>query len=203
MSIFDHALHIPAEQVFFAPAVAQHERVLLPLTAGVSPRFVAAIALAAFAALACLCMGSEMALSRGSGTGALVFAVCLMAASLIPAAIAVVGLRDAGRPAPLLVIDAAGVRDARLGPDRIAWADVDAVTLVSSASGINAVRLTLLREGPARFNPWRIGGWSADWGRRRRTRLVALMLLDVRAHALAHTILVLAARHGAKIEAPA
>ncbi len=202
MSIFDDALHIPAERLFFEPQRAQHERVLLPLQARMSARFLGAVALATFAALACLCMGTEMALSRGSGHGALVFAVGFLAAAWIPAAIAIVGVRDVLRPAPHLVIDALGVRDGRLGLAPIAWTEVIEAELIASASGINAVRLTLDHDGPARFNPFRIGGWSVDWSRRRRSRTIALMFLDARPHTLAHAMLLLAGRNGAAVELP-
>ena len=199
MSIFDRALHIPAERLFFEPRRAQHERVLLPLAAHPSPRFFGALALCAFAASACLCMGAALARSSGGG---LVFAAGFIAAGIVPAAVAWVGLRDARRGGPLLLVDAEGVRDTRLGPDLIAWSSIVGAELVASGSGIIAVRLALARDGPARFNPFRLGGWSVAWEARHRTRVIALMLLDVRAHTLAHTILVLAARHGATIEQP-
>lgn len=203
MSIFDKALHIPAERRLFGPQTAPHERVLLPLHAGPSARFYAAILLAALAALSCGVMGYEMAFASGADGGARLFALVFLAASTLPAAVAVAGIRDALRPTPFLHIDAHGTRDTRLDSAPIAWGDVLRAEIVSSPSGIGAVRLVLATDGPPRFNPFRLGGWRLDWGDRHRSRVIALALLDVRAHTLAHTILLLAARHGATIEEPA
>ena len=199
MSIFDQALHIPAERLMFEPPRQAHERVLLPLEAQPATKFFVAATVVTFMAGACATMSGLAFAGRGYETN-LALAAGFALAALVPACVAATALRDAARMPPLLAIDAAGLVDRRLGESRIAWVDVEGAELVAATNGIQAVRLTLREPREPRFNPFRFGGLSASWSARRRTRLVALLLLDRRPHTLAHTILALAARHGARVD---
>ena len=199
MSIFDTILHIPAEQRPFVPPRAL-TRVTLPLTARPGLRFAVAAFGAVMMALACLALAYVLAGAAGDGLSKYALALVFALAALIPGAVAATAVRDALTARAVLIVDADGVRDARLGDGRIAWDEVSAAAIVGAANGIAAVRLTLAVERAPRYNPFRIGGWSVEWGRRRRDRLVALSLLDRRPHDLAHTIVTLAGRHGAAIE---
>lgn len=199
MSIFDVALHIPAERLMFAPNGRAQERVLLPLQAQPSIRFFLAAVAITFMAGACLTMSGLAVLGRGHETDAAI-ALGFALAAVAPACIAATALRDAARMPPLLSIDAAGLVDRRLGEGAIAWDEIAEAELVAAANGIQAVKLTFKAQRGGRYNPFRIGGWSATFAERRRTRIVALLLLDRRPHTLAHTILALAERHGARVE---
>ena len=199
VSIFDTVLHIPAElRPFVAPRALT--RVTLPLTARPGLRFVVAGTGAAAMSLACLALAFVLARAPGDPLSKYALVAVFAIAAVIPAAIAATALRDALADRPILTLDAEGLRDTRLG-DRIAWNAVKAAAIVGTADGIAAVRLTLAVESAPRYNPFRIGGWSVEWQRRRRDRLVALSLLDKRAHDLAYTIVTLAGRHGATISA--
>ena len=203
MSIFDTILHIPAEQRPFVPPRTL-TRVTLPLTARPGLRFAVAALCAVAVALACLALAYVLAGANGDALSSYALAAVFVVAALIPAGVAATAVRDALALRPVLTVDAQGLRDTRLGEDHIAWAEVSAVSIVGTANGIAAVRLTLFIEGAPRYNPVRIGGWSVEWSRRRRDRLVAVSLLDRRPHDLAHTIVMLAGRGGAAVahEAP-
>ncbi len=203
MTIFDTILHIPAEQRPFVPP-RMLTRVTLPLKARLGLRFAVAAFCAVAVSLACLALAYVLAGANGDALSSCALAALFVVAALIPAGVAATALRDALAMRPVLTVDAEGMCDTRLGEGRIAWDEVSAVAIVGTANGIAAVRLTLAVEGAPRYNPFRIGGWSVEWSRRRRDRLVALSLLDVRPHDLAHTIVMLAGRGGAAVaqEAP-
>ncbi len=199
MTIFDTTLHIPAEpRPFVAPRALT--RVTLPLTARPGLRFALAGIGAAAMSLACLALAFVLARAVGDPVSKYALAAVFAVAALIPAAIAATALRDILVERPVLVLDAEQLCDTRLG-ERIAWRDVSTAAIVGAPNGIAAVRLTLALETVPNYNPFRIGGWSVEWRRRRRDRIVALSLLDRRPHDLAHTIVTLAGRHGATISA--
>jgi hypothetical protein len=193
MSIFDTTLFIPAE-VSLLGARAERERVVLPLVARHSWGFVAAALAVGFVAIACLVMGLGFLAASAAAGANRVFAPVFLLAAILPGAVAYTALRDLRVRQPVLVVDRDGIVDRRLGPDTIGWEQIVGAEFVAAANGINAVRLVLEADGEPRFDPLRIGGWSAEWRRRRRVRLVALLLLDKRAHTLAHTIVMLAGR---------
>lgn len=199
MSIFDTIVHIPAEQRPFVPPRAL-TRVTLPLTARPGLRFVVAAVGAAAVSLACLALAVVLAGADGDGFSKYASAAVFAGAALIPAAVTATAVRDALSMRPVLTVDAEGLRDTRIDDAHIAWSDVSAAAIVDTVNGISAVRLTFAEERAPRYNPFRIGGWSVEWSRRRRDRLVALSLLNRRPHDLAHTIVMLAGRHGAEIE---
>lgn len=199
MSIFDTTLHIPAEQRPFVPPRSL-TRVKLPLVARLGLRFAVAALGAVGMALACFVLAFVLAGADGDLPSRFGLAAVFACAAMIPAAVAATALRDALQGRAVLTVGADGVRDTRLGEGLIAWDDVRSAEIVGAANGIAAVRLTLAAERAPRYNPFRIGGWSVEWGHRRRDRLVALSLLDRRPHDLAHTIITLAGRHGAEIE---
>lgn len=206
MSIFDHVLHIPAEQRPFVPPLAL-TRVTLPLVAKPGLRFAVAVLGAVGMALACLALAFVLADGQGETVWRFALALVFVGAALIPAGVAATALRDALSAREMLArkvltVDSAGILDTRLD-GRIAWDEVGTAAIVGAPNGIAAVRLTLRREREPRYNPFRIGGWNVEWRRRRRDRLVALTLLDRRPYEVAHTILTLAGRHGATIEAEA
>lgn len=206
MSIFDHVLHIPAEQRPFVPPLAL-TRVTLPLVAKPGLRFAVAVLGAVGMALACLALAFVLAGGQGETVWRFALALVFVGAALIPAGVAATALRDALSAREMLArkvltVDSAGILDTRLD-GRIAWDEVGTAAIVGAPNGIAAVRLTLRREREPRYNPFRIGGWNVEWRRRRRDRLVALTLLDRRPYEVAHTILTLAGRHGATIEAEA
>lgn len=197
LSIFDTVLHIPAEpRSFGAPRALT--RVILPLTAQPGLRLGVAGICAAAMALACLALAFVLAGAADDPLSKYALAAVFAVAAVIPAAIATTALRDVVADRPTLIVDAEGLRDTRLG-DRIGWNAVSAAAIVGTANGIAAVRLTLAVESAPMYNPCRIGGWSVEWRRRRCDRLVAVSLLDKRPHDLAHTIVILAGRHGATI----
>ena len=175
-------------------------RVTLPLVARPGLRFAIAALGAVGMSLACLVLAFVLAEAEGDTPSKYAIAIVFVAAALIPAAVAATALRDVLPGRAVLTVDADGVRDTRLGEGLIAWDAVCAAEIVAAVNGIAAVRLTLAVEGGPRYNPFRIGGWSVEWARRRRDRLVALSLLDRRPHDLAHTIVTLAGRHGAVVE---
>ena len=199
MSIFDTILHIPAEQRPFVPPQAL-TRVTLPLTARFSLRFAVAVLGAVAVSLACLALAVVLAGADGDAPSRAALAAVFAVAALIPAGVAATAVADAVCARPVLTLDSEGMLDTRLHEGRIAWREVSAAAIVGSVNGIAAVRLTLAAERAPRYNPFRIGGWTVEWRRRRRDRLVALSLLDRRPHDLAHTIVMLAARHGVTIE---
>ena len=206
VSIFDHVLHIPAEQRPFVSPLAL-TRVTLPLVARPGLRFAVAALGAVAMALACLTLALVLAAGQGDIVSRTALVCVFVGAALIPAGVAATALRDALSARRILArevltIDSVGILDTRLdGP--IGWDEVGAATIVGAPNGIAAVRLTLRTEREPRYNPFRIGGLSVEWQRRRRDRLVALTLLDRRPYEVAHTILTLAGRHGATIEAEA
>ena len=199
MSIFDTTLHIPAEQRPFVPPRTL-TRVTLPLIAQPGLRFAVAAVGAVAVSLACLALAFVLGGAGDDGLSKYALAAVFVVAAMVPAAVAATAVRDALSARPVLTLDAEGMRDTRLGTGRIAWDDVSEAAIVGAANGIAAVRLTLAVDCAPRYNPFRIGGWSVEWSRRRRDRLVALSLLDQRPHDLAHTIVMLAGRHGAVVE---
>jgi hypothetical protein len=206
MSIFDRALHIPAETRFLQPPSRALERVLLPLQARPTWRLGAVGAVAFLIASACIALGVALLLSPAAGHGEWTFALAaggfFLAVAVVPAGVVVTAIGDLRYRRSCLVVDGDGLGDARLGA-RLAWSDVERAELVTSGSGPCAVRLTLAREGEPVCNPCRAGGWSARWSARRRERTIALLLLDRRPHLIAQTILALAARNGVVVEQPA
>ena len=202
MSIFDTILHIPAEQRPFVPPRTL-TRVTLPLTARIGLRFAVAALGAVAVSLACVALAVVLAGADGDAPSRAALAAVFAVAALIPAGVAATAVVDAFSARAVLTLDSEGMLDTRLAEGRIGWSEVSAAAIVGSVNGIAAVRLTLAAEGAPRYNPFRIGGWSVEWSRRRRDRLVALSLLDRRPHDLAHTIVMLSARHGATIEAEA
>ena len=199
MSIFDTVLHIPAEQRPFVPSRMQ-TRVTLPLTARLGLRFAVAAFGSVAVSLACVALAVVLAGANGDAASRVALAAVFAFAALIPAGVATTAVVDALSPRPVLTLDAEGMLDTRMHEGRIAWREVSAAAIVGSVNGIAAVRLTLATERAPRYNPFRIGGWTVEWRRRRCDRLVALSLLDQRPHDLAHTMVMLAARHGVTIE---
>ncbi len=199
MSIFDTILHIPAEQRPFVPPRTL-TRVTLPLTARLGLRFAVAVLGAVAVSLACVALAVVLAGADGDAPSRVALAAVFAIAALIPAGVAATAVGDALSARLVLTLDSEGMLDTRLHEGRIAWRDVSTAAIVGSVNGIAAVRLTFAAERAPRYNPFRIGGWTVEWRRRRRDRLVALSLLDRRPHDLAHTIVMLAARQGATIE---
>lgn len=197
MSIFDRVLHIPAEpRPFVEPRALT--RVTLPLRARPGGRFAVALVAAIAVAVACLWLAIVLAGAVDEGLVKYCLAATFAVAALVPAGVAVTAMRDW---LAVLTVDGSGLRDTRFAGETIAWSDVAAAAIVGATNGIAAVRLTLRADRAPRYNPFRIGGWSAEWRHRRRERIVALTLLDRRAHDLAHSIVILAGRHGATVDA--
>jgi hypothetical protein len=207
MSIFDRALHIPVESGFLAPPGRGLERVLLPLEARPGWRLGVVGAVAFLIACACLFLGAAFVLSPADSLGDYAFkfsaAGLFTGFSSVPAGVAITAVQDLKHRRACLVVDGDGLRDARLGNERIPWSAVSRAELVTSGPGACAVRLSLVKEGASYYNPFRAGGWCVRWPGRTRERVIALLLLDRRPHVLAQTILLLAARHGVEVDQPA
>jgi hypothetical protein len=207
MSIFDRALHIPVEAGFLATPGRGLERVLLPLEARPGWRLGVVGIVAFLISCACLFLGVAFILSPADSLGDYAFkfsAAGLFAGfSSVPAGVAITVIQDLRHRKSCLTVDGEGVRDARLGGEKIPWSAVKRAELVTSGPGACAVRLTLAEEGASLYNPFRAGGWCVRWPGRFRERVVALLLLDQRPHVLAQTILTLAARNGVEVDQPA
>lgn len=199
LSIFDTVLHIPAEQRPFVPPRTL-TRVTLPLTARLGLRFAVAVLGSVVVSLACVALAVVLAGADGDALSRVALAAVFAVAALVPAGVATTAIVDALSQRPVLTLDPEGMLDTRMHEGRIAWHEISAAAIVGSVNGIAAVRLTLAAERAPRYNPFRIGGWTVEWRRRRCDRLVALSLLDQRPHDLAQTIVMLAARHGVTIE---
>ena len=199
LSIFDTILHIPAEQRPFVPPRTL-TRVTLPLTAQLGFRFAVAGVGAVAATVASITLAVMLAGAYGDAPSRVALTAVFALVALVPMGVAATAVGDALSASPALTLDSEGLLDTRLHEGRIAWREVNAAAIVGSVNGIAAVRLKLSAERAPRYNPFRIGGWTVEWRGRRCDRLVALSLLDRRPHDLAQTIVMLAARHGAKIE---
>jgi hypothetical protein len=206
MSIFDRVVHIPVETGFLATPGRGLERVLLPLEARPGWRLGVVGVVALLIACACLFLGAAFVLSPADSLGDYAFkfgaAGLFVGFSCVPAGVAVTAVRDLKYRRSCLVVDSEGLRDARLGNEQIPWTAVSCAELVVGGPGPCAVRLRLMKEGRAYYNPFRTGGWCARWTGRSRERVIALLLLDCRPHVLAQTILTLAARYGVEVDQP-
>lgn len=207
MSIFDEALHIPAEPRLFEPRDGRFERVLLPLAVRPSWRLALVAALTLVIAAACLVLAVAFLRSPASTLGDRAFELCasavFAAVACAPAAIFVTALLDLRRGEPFVVVGVDGIMDRRLGGDPIPWSALAKVEILATGVGPCAARLCLKEEGASIFNPFHGGGWAAQWATRRRERIIALLFLSRRPHAIAQTIATLARRNGVAVEQPA